>query len=112
MARNIHDQIVTHLSEYSGLHIGNKIGIDTPEIPAVDSRGVCMVRDGEIVSITEFNGTVRMQVITVYQTDKVTVERCTSYTIGGRLFNSLYPPTIDELPVLVSHKELMAELRK
>ena len=112
MARNIHDQIVTHLSEYGGLHVGDKIGVDTPEIPALDNRGVCSIKEGEIVSISMYNRNVRIQVVTHYQTDKVTVERCTSYTIGGRLFNSLYPPTIDELPVLVSHKELKAELRK
>jgi hypothetical protein len=110
MARNLINDPTVHLSEACGIHVGDDLSTTDP-IPAVDHRGVCMVSRGVVKTITQTGSLIRMQVIEKVLTNNCEIETCRSYTIGGRLFDSLYPVECEDLPVLVSHRELMDALR-
>jgi len=110
MARNLINDPTVYLAQACGIHVGDDLNLSDP-IPAVDHQGVCLVSRGVVKAITQTGSLIRMQVIEKVLASRCEIETCRSYTIGGHLFDSLYPVECEDLPVLVSHRELVDALR-
>jgi hypothetical protein len=111
MARNLYNSripsqdVTIQLTEACGLHIGDDMS-DGVAVQAVDHAGVCQVTSGTVAQIQQVGKTIYIWVVNKFLTGNVQVERCKRYMIAGSLFDSLYPSSTEQEPVLVSNAEV------